>query len=270
MKLNILMVSAWGGGTPRRLSRALGIRLMPLKVFDSVRVRNADLIVNWGTSRVFDYTTAKVMNYPSGVARACNKLSCFKALFAAKIPTLEFTTSRLVAEGWGKESSIVGHFDVHGHSGSGLELFKKKKDGVATITRDDCEVYTKYFPKETESRVHLIRSKELYNSMYLEKVRILEDGWAERGITATPDTYIRTWDNGWNFARSRDTDAHAVALAAQALAVFKLDYGAVDIMKDKKGKYVVGEINTAPGLEGMALAFYERNLGNLINSAEYR
>lgn len=263
--MSVVMTSAWRGGTPRALSRELGIPYVTLRDrrLDSA-LRNADLIVNWGTARVFSSPT-RVLNLPSSVARASNKLSCFRALDAAKVDTLEWTTSFQEAEAWLEQNSIIGHFDLHGHSGSGLELFKK---GTG-ITRTDCKLFTRYFKKDIESRVLMCRVGDKYQSMYMEKVRCAPEKRAARGLDSSPDTYIRTWNNGWNFARSVELDGIAVDLAAKAMVALRLDFGAVDIMKKSSvrgvaGQWKVGEVNTAPGLEGMTLSFMARNIAKSI------
>lgn len=263
--MTVIMTSAWRGGTPRRLSNGLGIPLMTLRDRRlPTAIRRADLIVNWGTSRVFDSAT-RVLNFPSSVARAANKLQCLRTLEAAGVDSLEWTTSKQEAEGWIGGSSVIGHFDLHGHSGSGLELFKKG----AAITRDDIKLFTRYFPKDTECRVLMVKVGDQYRSMYMEKVRCAPEKRAERGLDAAPCTYIRTWDNGWNFARNVNVDTVAVTLAARAMQALSLDIGAVDILKKSAAKglaaqYRVGEINTAPGLEGSALAWMQTNLKKII------
>lgn len=270
--MSTLMVSAWRGGTPRRLSRALGIPYVSLDRLTRARFRQANLIVNWGSGRVFD-SGPRVLNFPSSVAQAANKLSCFQALDRAKVPTLEWTRSLGDAAKWLVDSSVVGHFDLHGHSGSGLRLYRKGET-LGDDNAGDVKLFTKYFPKEVESRVLLIRrpgGENLFTSMYMEKVRVAKEKWAERGLTESPTTFIRTWTNGWNFARSVSPDAAAVEWASRALGALKLDYGAVDLMRDKTGKrYIVGEINTAPGLEGLSLSFFQTGLTRLMRSADYR
>lgn len=217
------------------------------------------LIVNWGCSRVLG-AGPKILNPASAVACACNKLSCLKRLHDKVVPTLEYTLERSKAEEWLKKSSVIGHFNLHAHSGQGLTIFKKG----AAVDRDDIKLYTKYFPKKVEARVHCVQQADgKYKCLYLEKGRVSEGRWSEFDLTESPQTYIRTWDNGWIFKRNVNTDLQACNIAAKAMDACGLAYGAVDIMF-KDDVYVVGEINTAPGLEGQCLAFYVTNLGEMI------
>lgn len=217
------------------------------------------LIVNWGCSKVLG-AGPQVLNPASVVAQASNKLSCLRKLHEKLIPSLQFTLDHKEAEGWLKTTSVVGHFNLHAHSAQGLELFKKG----STITRDDIKLYTKYFPKKVESRVHcIIKEDGKYQCLYLEKGRVSEGRWSEFALTESPQTFIRTWDNGWIFKRNVNTDLEACNLASKTMAALGLSYGAVDIMF-KDGDYVVGEVNTAPGLEGQCLSFYVNHLGKLI------
>lgn len=253
-------MSPWRGGTPRRLCNNLNLILRTPDQYEKDKAKNkTSLIVNWGCRRVLG-AGPKVLNPPSAVAIASNKLHCLKRLHDKGVPTLEFTLEQAKAEKWLDRVSVVGHFNLHAHSGQGLELFKKG----GAVTRKDISLFTKYFPKKVECRVHCIQVEGgKYKCLYLEKKRVLEDRYKEFDIQESPETFIRTYDNGWIFARHVSTDLRAVELACAAMAACDLAYGAVDVMYAGED-YVVGEINTAPGLEGQALGFYITHLGAMI------
>ena len=259
--MRTVLLTPWYGGTPRRLANNLNLLRRTPDEWETDKQKNkVGLIVNWGCSRVMG-AGPQVLNPASSVAKASNKLSCLKVLHDKIIPTLEYTLDRKQAEEWLKKTSVIGHFHLHAHSGQGLELFKKGN----AITRDDIKLYTKYFPKKVEARVHCILNENgKYSCLYLEKGRVSEGRWSEFDLTETPSTYIRTWDNGWIFKRNVNTDLAACELASKAMAALGLSYGAVDIMH-RDGVYVIGEVNTAPGLEGQCLAFYVTHLGALID-----
>lgn len=254
-----VLLSPWRGGTPRRLCRALGLYLRTPDQFKSVSVPNIGTLVNWGCS-LGGIKAKKILNQPHLVTAAASKLMSFRVLESAKLPTLEFTTDQNMAESWRKVASVFAHTDTHAHSAQGLTLLKKE----GTDPTISAKVYTKLFPKMVESRTHLFRTNEGFDHLYLEKRRVLADRYEEFDLKESPTTYIRTYANGWIFAREVQEDSGAIELAKKAAALFKLDYCAVDIMKDKKGNYVVGEINTAPGLEGKALDFYVSHLLKVI------
>lgn len=258
--MKVVLLSPWRGGTPRRLANNLQLIRKTPGEWEKYRDKHkVGLILNWGCSRVLG-AGPRVINPASSVAVASNKLNCIRRLNEKAVPTVDWTTERQKAEEWLKASSVVGHFNLHAHSGQGLHLFKKG----TTINRDDVKVFTRYFPKKTECRIHCIQQADgKYKSFYLEKKRVKEDRFEEFGLEDSPQTWIRTYDNGWIFARNVSTNLEAVTLAAKAMAAVGLAYGAVDLMYNSE-KMLVGEINTAPGLEGQCLAFYVSNLSDMI------
>lgn len=258
-----VLLSPWRGGTPRRLCNNLhALRRTPDEWDRDKNKGKTTCLINWGCTKVMGTTAPKMYNWPSCVAKAANKLECFRALNAANVPTLDWTTDINKAREWHMQHSVIGHFDLHGHSARGLKLFKKGEGNL-----EASKVFTKYFPKKKEIRVHLIKDPHTgkYHALYLEKKRVSEERREEFDLTESPQTYIRTYDNGWIFARQVVPDVPAIDLGARALNAVGLTFGAVDIMsKDKT--YVVGEINTAPGLEGECLTFYVKHLANLIHA----
>lgn len=247
-----LMVSPWKGGTPRRLARALGLNLRTPREIERVTFRPGKIgfLVNWGCIVPITVGQNRILNRAPAVASAANKLTTFRLLTEAKVPTLEFTRDVQEAAKWLPNHSVVTHTDLHGHSGSGIVLVPKGSKELP-----DGKVYTKYFPKKTECRVHVFKVGDEYETLYLEKKRISKERYEEFGIDKSPTTFIRTHSNGWIFARQVEPDPKALGLAVSTLKLLQLDYGAVDIMSIGD-KYVVGEVNTAPGLEGECLEFY--------------
>lgn len=259
--MRTVLLSPWRGGTTRRLCNNLNLIRRTPSEYESDKMKSkTGLVVNWGCSKVLG-AGPMVLNPASAVAGASNKLSCLKKLSDNQIPTLEYTTEAEKARGWLKGSSVIAHFNLHAHSGYGLDLIKK---GMEFSPSKQYKLFTRYFPKKIECRVHCIQDEDLkYKCMYLEKKRVKEQRFEEFDLQETPQTYIRTYENGWIFARGVSVNLEAVHLAAQAMTTCGLAYGAVDIMFNEE-KYLVGEINTAPGLEGQALAFYVSHLGNMI------
>lgn len=250
-----VLLSPWRSSTPRALSAALGLVLRtPGQIVanpgTSDRIK---LLVNWGTRT--GWGGIRTLNAAKSVNIASNKLLTMRVLEKQCVPTLEYTTDADEAQKWLAKNSVIAHHDPRGHSGHGLSLHKKG----STESLPRAQVYTKYFPKKVESRVHIIQRPNGPQTFYLEKKRVSKERYPEFGLEDSPDTYIRTYDNGWIFAREVKDDAKAIALALKALNTVELDFGAVDIMFDGN-RHVVGEINTAPGLEGECLDFYVENL----------
>lgn len=266
--MKVVLLSPWRGGTTRRLCTALGLIRKNPDEWEKYDGKNkVGLVFNWGTSRVFG-AGPPFLNPPSKVSQAANKLSCYKALCGVGVPTLKYTQDPTAAAGWLKDVSLIAHFDLHGHSGHGLQLIKKgsKDDITKSKSGKEFKVWTRYFSKSDECRVHCIRRPDgSYNSFYLLKKRVLKERYADFNLEDSPETWIRTYDNGWIFARQVTTDLTAVKLAHKAMDALELSYGAVDIMS-RGQDYVVGEVNTAPGLEGQCLDFYVQNLGNMLKA----
>lgn len=65
-------------------------------------------------------------------------------------------------------------------------------------------------------------------------------------------SFGRNFRNGWAFEllKTDQVNRKAVLLAARAVAVLDLDFGAVDILEGTDGQLYVLEVNTAPGVEG--------------------
>lgn len=263
-----IIISPWRSATPRTLSKFLGARLVKLE--DVGRV-HAKAIINWGCSGLHGATATQVINDPHCVQLAANKLFCLNTMKADKIPTLEYTKKREEALEWNQKSSIIAHIDVHGHSGSGLKRLEPK---TALAEFPYCDLYTKYFAKDKELRVLCIRHGDTFDTMFLEKKRILPERYAEFGLAGKPDWFIRTHANGWIFSREAEVLPGTTELAKRAMHAIGLHFGAVDILAKPMGgaggtawDCRVGEVNTAPGLEGQTLEFFKSGLFRLLRNA---
>lgn len=260
-----LFVSPWKSTTPRALSRHLGSRLVRLSSLDGSEA--TDLLLNWGCADLRSVRAKVILNHPGQVKYACNKALTFSTLSSNKVPTLENTTNREIALDWNRKSSVIAHIDPHGHSGHGLKR-------VEPDHRSDmpyCPLYTKFFPKTREMRVLIIRKEDTdYETMFLEKKKILPERYAEFGLEGKPDWFIRTHENGWIYAREVEELPLAILHAKTTMRVLGLHYGAVDLMAKMEGTewdVKVGEINSAPGLQGQALDFFKTGLTRLAKQA---
>lgn len=258
-----LFISPWKSSTPRALSRHLGVRLLRLNQLGEHA--KARVIVNWGCSNLHSADGAITLNQPQCVRLAANKLQCFKTMESHKIPTLEFTKDRETAIVWNEKGSVIAHNDLHGHSGSGLVRLEPKT-GLQLFPH--CNLYTRYFQKTRELRVLCIRRGDTYDTMFLEKKRILPERYKEFGLEGKPDHFIRTHANGWIFSREAEVLPGSTELAKRACQALGLHFGAVDILAKPVGSAWdsrVGEVNSAPGLEGQTLEFFKEGLARLIS-----
>lgn len=241
-----LIVSNWLGGTPGRLARELGWK----RARPSDKRRNSSTILNWGTSHpIFVRPGAKVLNDPSAVRAACSKLSTFRLLKEREVPCMEFTQDKNEAKQWlENKKSVVCRDILTGKQGEGIRIINSKEwraNGRPEF--QDSRLYTKYFPKVNEYRIHVFKHKCL--GVYEKK----------RKFGQPADFWVRTHNNGWIYALpgydAREFDA-LFDLGRLAVQSLKLDFGAVDVGVDSAGSAKVFEVNTAPGLEGRTLAAY--------------
>lgn len=260
-----LFVSPWKSATPRALSSHLGSRLVRLERLTGESP--TDLVINWGCADLRSIKAKVILNHPGNVKFACNKGLTFSTLSSAKVPTLDYTTNRDIAIDWNNKSSVIAHIDPHGHSGNGLRR-------VEPNHRDEipyCPLYTKFFPKTREMRVLIIQDgNDSFHTMFLEKKKILPERYAEFGLEGKPDWFIRTHSNGWIYAREVEELPLAIVHAKATMRCLGLHYAAVDIMAKPNGaewEVRVGEINSAPGLQGLALDFFKTGLTRLAKQA---
>lgn len=214
-------------------------------------VKPTDVIVNWGTSKAAPVIGPALVNMPQAVARAANKFHTFSALAGEDVNTVPWTANMAVAKEWQAEGAvIVARKTLTGHSGAGIIIIEKGDELI------EAPLYTKYIYKVREFRVHA-RTNQVIDTQ--QKVCI-------------PGTEPKTWkvrshDNGFIFQRKNiEPNLKRDLLAVKAVQVLGLDFGAVDIVEDKKGNFYVLEVNTAPGLEGQTIAAYTTALTELANA----
>lgn len=221
----------------KELSKQLGFR----RLRQGKKVKPGDVVVNWGSSLDLGNYMNPGLNCPESVGWAANKLEAFKALSASNVSTVGWTASKDVAQSWLSDGkTIVVRKKLTGHSGDGIVIVEPGEQ------LPDAPLYTMYVFKEKEFRVHVCNGK------VIDTQRKIKD----------PDREVVTWkvrshQNGFIFARNNiDPCAIRDELAINAISALALDFGAVDIIQDKKGNYYVLEINTAPGFEGQTVEIY--------------
>lgn len=215
-------------------------------------VKAGDIVVNWGSSQQYEVNWPELLNPPDAVKVASNKTMAFDHMTNAGVNTVAWTTDKLQARLWQKEggSTIVARQKLTGHSGEGIIIVEPGEE------TPDAPLYTRYIFKEKEYRVHVVGSKAV------DTQRKIKD----------PNREVVTWKvrshaNGFIFARNNiDHDPARDELAVAACQSLGLDFGAVDIIQDKKGNYYVLEVNTAPGLEGQTVERYAQELRNWGNN----
>lgn len=155
------------------------------ELLDAKRVRDAGrytpksghTILNWGNGRAPSWLgTAsgrgvRILNNPSAVGLAGNKLSTFQALQRANVAIPEFTTSRSIAQGWLDAGEIVvERHNLRGSSGEGIRIVSMDdEDTEADIQH--APLYTKFIAKTAEYRVHIFNG-QMIDFVQKKRVRI--------------------------------------------------------------------------------------------------
>lgn len=241
------LVTNWRNGTPSVLQRNLGPEWSVIRP-NNRAIRDLK-VVNWGSSHpLFIRHDARIINNPDAVAVASSKLYSLRLLSAQKVPCLEFTQDSDHALEWLIDGSSVVCRDVdRGHGGNGIRIIRRKDWHTGGRVRPDFGnpvLFTRYFRKQLEVRVHATRDKIL--AVAEKRKRLGQPG----------DYWVRSHSRGWIFAEARAEFGKERVLATEAIKALGLDFGAVDIGIAPDGNSVVFEVNTAPGLEGRTLNAY--------------
>lgn len=223
-----------------------------IKLGQNTRPIHQNLVVNWGCSAIGRHID-RILNKPSAVALASNKLKTFKALSGAGIPVPEYTETRDVASGWLDSGfRVLCRHKLSGHNGDGIEVIEPESNRLPRSL-----LYVKYIKKVNEYRVHVFQGKVIDIT---EKRR--RNG--EREAEGT-ERYIRNLANGWVFCRDNIRASDNVRTqATKAVKTLGLDFGAVDVVVDKRGSVYILEVNTAPGLVGTTLDKYVDAIQNYV------
>lgn len=236
------------------LSKCFGFRRMT----EGKGVKKNHTVVNWGVGDdtkfpefEFDFN---LLNCPDAVLRAVNKRTAFGVWAGHKVSTVPWTANKAVAKEWlDSGNTVVVRKTLTGHEGNGIVIVEPGQPLI------DAPLYSKYIFKTREFRVHATREKAFASHM---KIKDPKD-------PNKPKTWkVRSYSNGFIFQRN-NVPASAIRdkLAVEAVSSLGLDFGAVDIIEDKHGKFYVLEVNTAPGIEGQTTPAYASAIKELVNNA---
>lgn len=211
-------------------------------------------VLNWGNSENPDWIerayarSVPILNKPSAVNIAANKLSTFRQLHAAGIPIPEFTTVQSTAQDWlNSGATVMERHILRGNSGDGIRIVNLDDEDVENYLTH-APLYTKFINKTAEFRVHVFRGEVID---IVQKKKVTTDRRTE-----TFCKYISSTHRGWVFARQNILDTPELRnIAIRAVSALGLDFGAVDIVY-LDNRYYVLEVNTSPGLAGTTLVRY--------------
>lgn len=210
------------------------------------KVKAGDVIINWGVSKAFQ-TQNQVINPPQGISVATDKLQAFQVLSEKGVKTVDWTAKQDAAQSWADaENVVVVRNKLTGHSGDGIVIVDKLGEVPPA------PLYTRYLFKVREYRVHVCMGKVIDTAQKIKDPDREVINWK-----------VRSHENGFIFARNNlQPSPERDGLALVAVQALGLDFGAVDIVEDKKGNFYVLEVNTAPGLEGQTIQSYAEGFIN--------
>jgi len=186
MKIKVLPYKP-GSKSARSLVNALGSAAVIKRQLTPVKGRRK-LLLNWGHSNpAFSLEGVTVLNKPSAVSVASNKLLALIAMKEAGINVPEFTNDINVAKGWIDNGRIVlCRTLLRANSGRGITIAKESNELIAA------PLYVKYVRKEKEYRLHVFKDKVID---VVEKRR-------RSGYESNPvfNKYIRSYEQGWVMA----------------------------------------------------------------------
>ncbi len=241
------------------------------------QIEATKLIVNDGVSRLPTWwdpevCSAKWLNVPWTVATSSDKLEMFQQLALYDVPALRWTESRDEAVAWASHGNwIICRHRLNGARGQGIEVCQP--DDIIPEARLYTQLFKGKFVKEY--RAYIVDGKVVDLAM---KMRRKPENLIARGIDPD-DEYkklIRTWGNGWVFARNswerRPLEVQIVTdLAEQAAKVCAMGYGGIDIAvrrwKDRDPEAVVIETNTHIGFEATTRGILSKAIKEVYDEA---
>lgn len=236
-----------------QLSHSDGFRRMT----EGKGLKQGQTVVNWGVGDdtkfpEYDFQY-NLLNCPDAVMRAVNKRNAFGIWAGMNVSTVPWTANKAVAKEWLKAGrTVVVRKILTGHEGDGIVIVEPGME------LPDAPLYSQYVFKVREFRVHATREVAFASHMKIKDPKTADQ----------PKSWkVRSYANGFIFQRNNvPASAARDALAVQAVSTLGLDFGAVDIIEDKHGKFYVLEVNTAPGIEGQTTPAYAKAIKELVHA----
>lgn len=218
------------------LAQTLGV--LRIKHEGSTFYGNADhTVLNWGCSPGIWHVNGhpgEILNHPSKVYNACNKIRCFTRLDGyARVP--DWTVEGDTAIAWLKQGHcVIGRQTVEGMGGEGIVIMERPVDFTA------CKLYTKYVEKEREFRLYMVRDKMVDFCVKRRKLDETPKNWK---IRSRGNGFVFCWTNLDNLPQD------VIVQSQKAMKRLGLDYGGVDVIfNEEEQKAYILEVNTAPWL----------------------
>ena len=250
-----------GSRSARALAEKLGV--LRIRHLDSkFRAKEHHKIINWGSRRLPPNVVGAgtIINPTEFVSLCADKTETLQFCAEKEIPHVEFTTDDDEAYEWLQEGCVVvGRETTKGRGGEGILVFEHIEDFVSKLP-----LYTKYFPKKQEWRVHISSHS---GPFYLQR-KVLRRGVDPEEV----DWKIRNLEGGFIFQRyNEDVPDRVVELSVllyqKVKKVFPEDSWILNadiLFNEKKNRAVVCEFNSAPGLDDMSASVYAEELKRIL------
>ncbi|HET8689269.1 MAG TPA: hypothetical protein VFM18_21875 [Methanosarcina sp.] len=234
-----------GSESAKKLRDALGAKLLKHEG-SNFKPGWGKLVINWGFGGKLPFGT---LNTTQAVNVAGDKLKTLHAL-EGKEYCIPFTTDKEEAKKYLENSSVVCRTILRGNSGNGIIIADEEVDIV------DAPLYTCYIPKKEEYRVHVFGGKAIHVQRKAKRYDVPRE---------EANYKIRNHANGFIFQKDDFVYNDKVKeVAIDAVVTLGLTFGAVDVIwNERKDKYYVLEVNTAPGIEGATLERYVEAIKNV-------
>jgi len=227
-----------GAGTHSapKLGAFMGIEAVK-KLFSPV-----DFLIRWGMATKAEIEGIEV-NKRKSLIRYFSRMKQLTLLKAAGVSVPPFSASPDV--GFPMLGRNEGKPNRQSTKGRGITFYPESENHKGH------SFYMKFFPKQRQFRVHVIgkqtRTRELIPNT---KANLEQPIW--------------NFDCGFTYRNLKTPRPEGVIPQARhAISALALDFGAVDVIVHDKTPYVL-EVNTAPGLGDLTLAWYARHLAPLV------
>jgi carbamoylphosphate synthase large subunit len=209
-----------------------------------------------------------LLNPPDAVRNAADKKLMKECFDAHQIPTARWWADQRVPA---EEFPVVVKHRL-GSRGTGVYLMKTPDDLASFIrtrggdTLRDNFVIEKFHNYKYEFRLHATRDEVFFANRKARKAGVpLADRWKHSNETSV-------WFNEANpdFQKPSSWD-NLTSMACKATEALGIDFGAVDVKVNGRGKFFIIEVNSAPCLGGVTRDVYVTQIPTLAERVkEYR
>lgn len=239
------------------------------------RGRPGDLVVNWGNSTINAEAMNRItngndilLNNPTHLEKASNKLKAFQAMELAGVRLVEWTSDIGVANNWVQDDGalVYARTKLQGHSGEGIVAVHNNPQTIqgagaafpVVNALPRASLFTKGITAQRrEFRVHVFAGEVVYVQ---QKKRT-----ADYQNNPNYSNVVRNYHTGWIYATNEVRPNNAsLDQAKAAVLALGLNFGAVDVITRGEDAWVL-EVNTAPGLQGTTLEVYADAISNFKN-----